>query len=328
MVPTDGQNEEAVHDFRICRPAHCVPLGIASWIDAQSEYGRHHQKCVQRDALQEYLDELDSVREIYTDEYHIAGRVLDVGGHQGRLRHYLGSDVSLYVSVDPCIDIFSGIGSQPNLLRAYPCLSTPCNFIAAHAEHLPFKSGCFDWVHMRSVVDHFADPYLAFLEAYRCCKPGGKLLVGLSLMEKKPAPNTRRTDTATGLARRITALPARLAAKLTRDGLGGLCGAVAARLCRPGGRTQTTARKDDHMFRLTYAGLMDLFECTGWDVIREHWQKPPFDDCLYVCGQKRSPRPSAGCVAGNASRSRLVRTGLAAPHDSLPLQEALGEGRA
>jgi Methylase involved in ubiquinone/menaquinone biosynthesis len=162
-----------------------VPEGLESWSNAQSEYEQCHNQRVKNDSLQQYLDEIDSVREIYTDEYHICGKVLDVGGYLGSLRHYLGTDVNLYVSADPFIDIFAGIGLQPNLLHAYPCMSDPCNFISAHAEYLPFKSGSFDWIHMRSVVDHFSDPYIAFLEAFRCSKVGGKLLVGLLILEKK-----------------------------------------------------------------------------------------------------------------------------------------------
>ena len=33
-------------------------------------------------------------------------------------------------------------------------LSRPLNFIGAMAEFLPFKDGTFDWVHMRSMLDH------------------------------------------------------------------------------------------------------------------------------------------------------------------------------
>jgi ubiquinone/menaquinone biosynthesis C-methylase UbiE len=36
---------------------------------------------------------------------------------------------------------------------------------------------------MRSVVDHFADPYLALKEAYRVLKPNGRLMIGLSIVE-------------------------------------------------------------------------------------------------------------------------------------------------
>jgi demethylmenaquinone methyltransferase/2-methoxy-6-polyprenyl-1,4-benzoquinol methylase len=54
----------------------------------------------------------------------------------------------------------------------------PCNFVAAHAEHLPFASQSFDAVHMRSVIDHFRDSASAFIEAIRVLRPGDHLIVG------------------------------------------------------------------------------------------------------------------------------------------------------
>lgn len=248
-----GENrEEFVLDFRILHPPYCVPEGLKTWGDAQTEYEQFHEKSVMHDSLQEYLDEIDSVREVYTAEYHIGGKVLDVGGHQGRLRHYLASDTTLYVSADPYINIFSGIGLQPNLLRAYPCLSEACNFVSAHAEYLPFKSGSFDWIHMRSVVDHFADPYLAFLEAFRCSKIGGNLLVGLAIMERLATLDKRRAS-----------LPTRVARKLKSDGLIGLLRAISRNFGLLTTLSAATQHTDDHMFRLTYDTLMDLC-CEDW----------------------------------------------------------------
>jgi len=277
VVKTDDKNEELVFDFRILHPAYCVPEGLESWGDAQSEFEQYHERQVMRDSLQEYLDEIDSVREIYTFEYNIKGKVLDVGGHQGRLRHYLGTDVSLYVSADPYINIFSGIKLKPNLLRAYPCLSDPCNFISAHAEYLPFKSGSFDWIHMRSVVDHFADPYFAFLEAYRCSKIGGKLLVGLAI---HPIPIR-------------ASLPNRVAEKLKRDGFLSLFCAISKRFRHLRTLGRASHHTDDHMFRLTHSTLIDLYVKTGWHIVKEHWQKPPFQFCIYACGHKRELMPVA-----------------------------------
>jgi ubiquinone/menaquinone biosynthesis C-methylase UbiE len=281
VVKTDATNEEIVFDFRIHRPPYCIPKGLESWNVAQSEYEQYHESSVTNDSIQEYLDEIDSVREIYTVEYSIEGAVLDVGGHQGRLRHYLGTDVSLYVSVDPFIDIFSDMREQPNLLRAYPTLSEPCNFISAHAENLPFRLNSFDWIHMRSVVDHFADPYLAFLEAYRCAKVGGRLLVGLAILERRHAFLTR------------------VAQKLKQEGVTGLVHAISKRL-----RHHT----DEHIFRLTHSTLMDLYAKSGWDIVKEHWQKPPFQYCIYACGQKIESKPMAEQVAAPDGNSAELQS--------------------
>lgn len=43
---------------------------------------------------------------------------------------------------------------------------------------------------------------------------------------------------------------------------------------------------DDHIFRLTLRELRELFTLTGWTITKEHWQKPPFDFCIYVSAKK------------------------------------------
>lgn len=278
-----------------------MPEGIKHWSDAQTAYEQYRANAIKRDSFQEYMNQISSAREIYTEEYHLEGKVLDIGGNQGRLRHFLGAGVSLYVSVDPYIDIFSGMGLQPNLLRAFPCLSQPCNFIAAHAEYLPFKSGAFDWLHMRSVVDHFADPYVAFLEAYRCAKVGGKLLVGLKILEDAQEWDEKLNGASDHPAPAKASLPIRMAEKLRREGFLRLLHAIFKRFRHFKILGRPASQKDDHLFRLTRGVLFDLFGKTGWDVVKEHRQKPPFQDCIYASGQKResiAPASQSAALAG------------------------------
>jgi ubiquinone/menaquinone biosynthesis C-methylase UbiE len=223
------------------------------------------------DSLHEYLNEIDSVREIYTKEFGISGKVLDVGGHQGRLRHYLDDDVSLYVSIDPFVNVFERMDKQPKLIEAYPCLLEPCNFLCADAELLPFKSESFDWIHMRSSVDHFADPFQAFLEAFRCCKTGGNLLVGLAIVDKIH----EHAHFASDLPLRFVVFN-KIINKLRAEGVDGLGKSIWRKL----------TKKDDHIYRFTYEQLLDLFRKTGWKIVKEHWQKPPFDFCIYASAEK------------------------------------------
>jgi len=287
QIAVDETIRETVFDFRIHRPPYCVPQTLRLWDEAQDKYRDFRNQRVASDSAKVYEDEIASVREIYEKEFHLAGRVLDVGGHQGRLRYFLASDARLYVSADPFIDIFQGVTRQRELLKAYPCLSEPCNFLAAHAECLPFKSGSFDWIHIRSCLDHFFDPYLALLEAYRCGAKGARLLVGLAIMEKLrelqgPPPQPSRP-----------AFLARLAAKYRSDGARGIARAVMGRAfpSRPA-HSPAPSPKDDHTFRLTHKELLDLLARTGWDVSKQHWVKPPFSYCLYLSATA-SPRPSA-----------------------------------
>jgi len=297
---------ENVYDFRIIGPSYCIPNSKNLWKETQTIFEQFSDDFGSRDSLQEYLDEIDSVKEIYTEEFHINGRVLDVGGHQGRLRHFLGNDVSLYLSIDPFIEGFRGLVRQPNLLKIYSCLSEPCNFLSANAEYLPLKSRSFDWVHMRSVVDHFEDPYKAFLEAYRISRIGGKLLIGLAILEKIRVMPEEENSKVSSLEELTVQPPEvsylqRIYRKWKIDGLRGLYRAAMGRIfLRPVTVVQDLPQiemqvnlvqvHDDHMFRFTHMQLIDLMEKTGWSVIKQHWQKPPYYYCIYVMGEARLPK--------------------------------------
>ena len=178
-----GEHLEHVYDFRISRPDYCIPKNIKQWQDSQRKFEYYAENIGATDNIQEYINEIDSVKEIYTDEYNISGKILDVGGEQGRLRHFLNRS-DFYVNIDVYANAFSGLYKKNNLLAAYPSLKEPCYFLLANAEYLPFKSNLFDWTHMRSTLDHFEDPFKAVLEAYRVSKPGGRLMIGLSIIEK------------------------------------------------------------------------------------------------------------------------------------------------
>lgn len=263
-----GNHDEQTYDFRIHRPSYSISRTSRLWHDGQQDYEKHDENVSVRDDLRVYLDEIDSVKEIYLQEFHIQGTVLDVGGHQGRLRHFLSDrGTSLYVSIDPFSNVFENIQHRPNLLKAYPCLSEPCNFLAGRAEELPFISNSFDWVHMRSVVDHFEDPFKAFKEAYRVLRPDGHLMIGLAIVEKlevDPVP-----------------LWTRVKLKLERNGMISLLKAVQTRIAGIA-RREAGESTDHHIFRLTDAELRDLLSVTGFEIRKEHWQKPPFTFCIYL----------------------------------------------
>jgi SAM-dependent methyltransferase len=214
---------------------------VSDWQKGQDAFESQMHNEAMQDSLQVYLDEIESVRELYTQHFHLYGKILDVGGHQGRLRHYLTNDVTDYTSIDPIPFNLHEIESQPNLLRAYPCLlgrqSYVCKFYKGYAERLPFDWECFDWIHMRSVIDHFDNPLQAFAEAHRVCKHGGHMLVGLAIEEKIPV-------TLRSIIRNVI-------------------------------------KPDLHTNRQTVASLHDLYKQTGWKVENEVWQKKPFDYCLY-----------------------------------------------
>lgn len=293
-------HQESIYDFRVHRPAYCVPPGVDFWADSQEWYEKYHHKYGALDDLEIYLAELDSVKEIYTDEFHLQGAVLDVGGQQGRLRAYLNADVTQYVDVDPFLECFQGLESQPNLLSVFPSLKQATNFLSCQAEYLPFAADSFDWVHMRSVFDHFYDPYVALREAYRVLKPGGQVMIGVSLHEDDhETPEIEPATEAVG-AREIPSLPARISWKIQRDGLGGLIKTVVTRLSRiyavsvpvevePAAQVAEAIDPDDedrHLFHWAYENLIDLVKQTGFTIAKEHWQKPPYSFVIYLTARK------------------------------------------
>lgn len=260
----DGDATEHVYDFRVCRPDYCVPPGQSHWAKIQRRYEAYHRSNVLSDNLAVYLDQIESVRDLYTQHFPITGHVLDVGGHQGRLRHFLRQDqASLYVSFDPFPGVFKGLGDQPNLRRAYPCLDQACNFAAGHAEALPWVSGAFDWVHMRSVLDHFEDPYVALKEAYRVLKPDGRCLIGLTVKRQSdqadasvPQADRSVVPTTATLVRRIR----------------GVATAVTKPLRSP--VHVPAGHQDEHLFEWRYEDLLDVLSRCRFSVLKQHWQRP------------------------------------------------------
>jgi SAM-dependent methyltransferase len=144
--------------------------GFHEWDEGQQFYEAWDAR-----TIEDYTTEIDGVAPVY-DHVRMSGRVLDVGGGAGTGRHFLPQGTE-FVSVDPFIDDLKGI--PPQKRGAYPCLDQHLNFIAACAEFLPFQSSSFDWVHMRSMLDHVQSPDLALMEAHRVLKPAGRLVIGL-----------------------------------------------------------------------------------------------------------------------------------------------------
>lgn len=242
-----GKHKEYVSDFRIHRPDYCIPDTVRKWIDTQEEYKKVHIKRKSIDDLTVYLDEIESVEEIYKEEFSIKGKVLDVGGGQGRLRYFFrNKDISLYISIDPYLEVFQNLESQPNLLKAYPCLRKPCNFLSGYAENLPFAKNTFDWIHMRSVLDHFYDPCLALKEAYRVLKANGTLIIGLTISGGQSSLKTNNNHDNNS---QFISIISKIKRKFKQEGLISLARVAKSRVMREREKERETKITDDHMFR-------------------------------------------------------------------------------
>ena len=84
-----GDHDESIVDFRLHYPDFCIPPLMRRWAELQEHYEHTQERYVGKDKRTQYLDEIDSVKEIYNDEFQLSGSILDVGGHVGKLRHFL-----------------------------------------------------------------------------------------------------------------------------------------------------------------------------------------------------------------------------------------------
>lgn len=223
--------------------------GYSAWAEGQDEY----EDLVVNDGstVDVYRREIEIDRPTY-EYFKLRGRVLDCGGGAGTVREFLPLDTE-FVSIDPWL--LAPFSNQKARVEAYSCLSRSLNFIAATAEFIPFMSESFDWVHMRSMLDHVQVPDLALMEAMRVLKPGGGLLIGLYVEGGKSG--------VIPLSHRVK--------ELIKDGLA-LCG--------------IDRWKDHHVWHPTYPALCKLIEDSGFTVEDTYWQPGFNDHVCYVLARK------------------------------------------
>ena len=178
-------HSDGVVDFRVLSPVRNT-LFAKYWKHGQEEYENGARECPTdaeyyrkqiRDSEREYRD--------FCDLSSIKGVLLDIGGSDGRLRHFCPSDSELsYVSLDPYLTVRKDLMSVGKL-AAYPVLDTPCDFICGMAEHLPFINNCVDFIRMNSVLDRLWDAHMGMREMMRVLKPGAEVFLGLYLAPEK-----------------------------------------------------------------------------------------------------------------------------------------------
>jgi len=201
--------------------------------------------------VEAYKNEIDYDRPIY-QHFKMNGDILDLGGLTGNVREFLSEDAR-FVSVDPFIDGIFQI--PPARKEAYKCLSRPLNFIGSMAEFIPFQADAFDWVHMRSMLDHVQVPDLALKEVYRVLKPDGKVLVGLYVEGGKSGRKPLM----------------RFIKDVIRESLGWF---------------RINRFKDYHTWHPSYVNLLKLLTDNGFEVQDSYWQPYWNDQVVYVLASK------------------------------------------
>jgi SAM-dependent methyltransferase len=221
--------------------------GFDKWLSGQEEYEDWADNVRKTTTVAEELEGIKGVRPVY-EYFPMAGRILDVGGGAGRVREFLPDDAE-FVSTDPW-SLAQAYFSDAEK-AAYRCLKKPCNFNVANAEFQPFIAESFDWVHMRSMLDHVQIPDLAIREAQRVLRQGGFLLVGLYVEGGKSG--------VISLERRTKDL---IKSALSLAGI--------------------DRWKDHHTWHPTYRNLIKLITDNGFEILDTFWQPSWHDTVCYV----------------------------------------------
>lgn len=227
------------------------------WREGQEDYERYHSRWIKGDYKQYTAD--DHQLQVIYEAMGMGGSVLDVGGGLGLVAQQAVLDPKTYVSLDAMPSRWADIDQSSAFASHYASCAKLCR-VPAYAEFLPIASGTFDCVHMRSCLDHFANPLLALQEAYRVLKPDGVLVVGLSLEgaykkgERGLYPKLKIMVKETAWARELY-----------------------------------ERFFDHHMFHPTKEGVCALLSKAGFRVEREAWQQG-YHNVLYVRACKHQLR--------------------------------------
>lgn len=236
------------------------------WSDGQAEYESFEKQWLKTVNEPGKLSALDSETSDVYAEIKMSGDVLDVGGAYGFTIKQANLDPNRYVSIDPINMDWDRLREYQHIDEHYSICESAAR-VRGFAEFLPFITSSFDCVHMRSCIDHFANPRLALMEAFRVLRRDGRLVVGISLegaykMEHEALYKRNRTG--------LRGVVKWMASKST----------VVQHLISLV-RTGKLHQHDHHMFHPTRDSLRELIEQNGFKIEKEVWQKA-YHNVIYL----------------------------------------------
>lgn len=222
------------------------------WSAGQAEYESFEKRWLDTVNNPQKLLDLDAETADVYRQLQMHGDVLDVGGAYGFVIKQASLDPSRYVSIDPINMDWNRLEKYEHV-SAYYSVCKAAVRIRGFAEFLPFMDNCFDFVHMRSCIDHFANPKLALTEAFRVLRKNGRIVVGISLEG---------------------------AYKKNQIGIKGFIKRLASNF-QGIQRVIEIFRPDHHMFHPTKESLVKLIEENGFVIEKEVWQQA-YHNVIYI----------------------------------------------
>lgn len=199
---------------RACSAAFAVVLGypdfrtnISALKDAYNHW-RKTQKIYERNVLRYDIEQAmvnDSANAEIYKRFPVSGKILDIGGGEGFLRKYLSAGDE-YLCIDPwpsAVQHAFELSKDERFLKLYSFLPSPYAFLISYGERLPLAGEVFDWVHIRSVLDHTADPPAVLNESKRVLKVGGKLLINLTLSDGPAVTRSKNLSLSKRVCKRL-----------------------------------------------------------------------------------------------------------------------------
>ncbi|MGH7320494.1 MAG: methyltransferase domain-containing protein [Candidatus Rokuibacteriota bacterium] len=156
-------------------PDHLWAPEASRWEARQRETERAYRELIgdPAHAVRAYRNDYDPLAFLLAG---YGGRVVDIGGGNGIVRHYLPPEAE-YIVVDPSLDWLEP--AWASISEAFPRLVEELSFVRGVGEYLPFRDETFD--HALSIwsLNHVGQPEPTMREAWRVLRPRGTFLLVL-----------------------------------------------------------------------------------------------------------------------------------------------------